>query len=121
MARILIVDDEELVRLTLRQILEGSGHTVVEAENGNNAFRVLEDVGADLVITDLLMPEKEGLETIGELRRSWPDVKIVAMSGGGRLNGRDFLDIARKLGAHDILSKPFGAKQLRDLVSNVLG
>lgn len=120
MARILIVDDDELVRMTLRQILESGEHTVAEAENGNIALSVLDDFNADLVVTDLLMPEKEGFETIGELRRRWPEIRIIAMSGGGRLNGNDLLSIAKKLGAHEVLPKPFRAEQVREMVSNVL-
>lgn len=121
MARVLIIDDEELVRLTIRQMLEDAGHTVAEAENGNAGICKLADFEADLIITDLLMPEKEGLETITELRSSRPKLKIIAMSGGARFNGTHYLNCAKKLGAHEILPKPFSSQVLQVVVENALG
>ena len=121
MARVLIIDDEELVRLTIRQMLEDAGHTVAEAENGNAGIRKLADFEADLIITDLLMPNKEGLETITEIRSSHPELKIIAMSGGGRFKGRHYLDFAKKLGAHEILPKPFSSQVLQGVIGNALG
>ncbi len=121
MARILIIDDEELVRLTIRQMLEDDGHTIAEAENGNEGISKLADFEADLIITDLLMPDKEGLEMITEIRSSHPELKIIAMSGGARFNGLHYLDSAKKLGAHEILPKPFSSQVLRGVIGNALG
>ncbi len=121
MSRILIIDDEELVRLTIRQMLEDAGYTVAEAENGAEGIRKLADFEADLIITDLLMPEKEGLETITELRSSHPELKIIAISGGARFKGAHYLDCAKKLGAQEILPKPFSDQQLQTVVEHMLG
>ncbi len=121
MASILIIDDEELVRLTVRQMLEDAGHKVAEAENGLDGIQKLKDFKADIVITDLLMPEMEGLETISELRSSRPELKIIAISGGARFKGVDYLNSAKKLGAQEILPKPFSDEQLQIAVNNTLG
>ena len=79
---ILIVDDEEAIRHALRKMFEKEGYSVREAENGDKAIRVHRERQADLIITDIIMPDKEGLGTILELKREFPDVKIFAMSGG---------------------------------------
>lgn len=121
MARVLIIDDEEMVRETMRQMLEEAGHTVAEAKNGNEGIFKLGNFPADLIITDLLMPQKEGLETISEIRASHPDSKIIAISGGGRIKGVNYLETAKKLGAQEILNKPFSDEELKIAVNNVLG
>lgn len=120
MARILVVDDEEIVRVTLRQMLEKAGHQVFEAANGLEALRAFEKREADLVITDIIMPEKEGIETIMELRQRKPDLKIIAMSGGGRTGTMEYLHLAKSLGADNVLPKPFKMGEVRDLVSRTL-
>jgi len=118
-ARILIIDDECLVRSLLRQTLERAGHDVVEAKDGREGLRSFRITPADLIITDILMPEKEGLETIIELRRDIPGVKIIAMSGGrgGKLN---FLDIAKQLGAQRVIQKPFEVYEMLKAVTELL-
>jgi YesN/AraC family two-component response regulator len=120
MATVLVVDDEELVRATLCQILEAAGHEIFEATNGNEALRVFEEHEADLVITDIIMPEKEGIETIVQLRKRKPNLKIIAISGGGRTNQMEYLKIAMKFGANDILSKPFRREQILNVVQGTL-
>ena len=107
MARILVVDDEELARFTIRDILETAGHEVVEAANGNEAIAFQKANPCDLMITDIIMPEKEGVATIIELKRDYPDLKIIAISGGGRTKNLDFLQLADEFGADKILAKPF--------------
>ena len=87
MARILVVDDEEGIRTLLRNILVREGHHVTTAADGVEALQVVDTQPVDLVITDLIMPEKEGVETISELRKRFPAVKIIAMSGGGMGGG----------------------------------
>ena len=93
--------------MTLSQALEDEGHTVLFASNGQDGLSRYAEGKPDLVITDVLMPDKEGLETIIELRKIDPDVKIIVMSGGGRVNNVDFLEMAKKFGATATLKKPF--------------
>jgi CheY-like chemotaxis protein len=104
---ILIVDDEPGIRELLSMILESAGHAVVAAEDGVAAPKVLAAREIDVVITDLLMPERDGLEFITEIRAKYPKVKIIAMSGGGHIARDSYLRIARNFGAHFILEKPF--------------
>jgi YesN/AraC family two-component response regulator len=120
MARVLVVDDEEIIRFTLRQILEKAGHEVFEAVNGQDALNSFEEYRVDLVITDIIMPEKEGIETIVELRRRQPDLKIIAVSGGGRTRTLDYLEIAERLGASGALAKPLNRQAIMDAVSKAL-
>jgi DNA-binding response OmpR family regulator len=119
-ARILIIDDEDQPRRMLYQALTRAGYEVVEARDGNEGLARFREAPADLIITDILMPEKEGLETIIDLRREFPNVKIVAMSGGGRTGSLNFLDIARRLGAQCTLPKPFGLQDMLKAVRELL-
>ena len=121
MAKILIIDDEEQVRLYLRSILEPEGHEVVEAPDGKVGLQLYREEPVDLIITDVFMPEKEGLETIRELRREYPEVKIIAISGGGRTGNLDFLPLAKTFGALRTLAKPFDRQEMLDAVQEVLG
>ncbi len=117
MARILIIDDDAIVRRVLRDWLEPAGHEVVEAEDGNVGLRLYKNDPSDLVITDIVMPDKEGIETIRELRRDFPDAKIIAVSGGGEmLPGSACLDLAEGLGVQRALAKPL---DLRDLLNTI--
>lgn len=120
MARILAMDDEELARFTMREILESAGHEVVEAKNGNQGMSFQKAEPFDLVITDIIMPEKEGIETIIELKRDFPKLPIIAISGGGRTRNLDFLKLAKQYGAYKILAKPFTEKELLDSVQSAL-
>jgi len=117
MARILVVDDEELARFTLRDILESAGHKVEEADNGKEAIAIQNGNPFDLIITDIIMPEKEGIETIAELKRDYPDIKIIAISGGGRTKNLDFLTLAGEFGANMVLAKPFTEDALMKCVN----
>ena len=120
MARILIIEDEELVRFTLRQILEMAGHAVLEATNGAEGIALQKGSPADLVITDIVMPEKEGVETIIELRRDYPELNIIAISGGGRIGTTEYLDVARKFGARHVFGKPFNKHELLQAIDESL-
>jgi YesN/AraC family two-component response regulator len=120
MARILIIDDEEQIRQYLQRILEKEGHEVVDAPDGAVGTKLYREKPADVVILDILMPEKEGLETIIELKRDYPDTKIIAISGGGRGGKLDFLKIAQKLGALRTLNKPFTRKEIINTVQELL-
>jgi YesN/AraC family two-component response regulator len=119
-ARILIIDDDDHILKALHQMLEIEGHKVIDASNGKEGLKLFRENGADLVITDILMPEKQGLEMIEELRRDFPHVKIIAMSGGGRVGPYDYLDMARKSGALLTLTKPFDREELLEAVNAVL-
>lgn len=121
MANILVIDDDRQVRNLLVIALNNAGHQTVSAENGAEGVRVYRAKPTDLVITDLIMPEKEGIETILELRREFPGVRIIAISGGGRQSGTDFLPMAGKLGARLTLAKPFTIQELYQAVNTVLG
>ena len=121
MARILVIDDEELARYTLREILEAAGHEVVEASNGNEGTTAQRFKPCDMVITDMIMPEKEGLETIIELKSEYPDLKIIAISGGGRTRNLDFLNLANEFGADQVIIKPFSEEDLMKSVDACLG
>lgn len=120
MATILLVDDDQQFRSMLSKVLTRAGYDVQEACNGNEATELYRNHQADLVITDLIMPDKEGLETIRELRHSNPDVRIIAMSGGGRNGFVNYLKVARAFGARLILDKPFSHQEILDAVRDVL-
>ena len=106
MHKILVIDDNVVVRNTIIQMLESEGYEVVSAEDGRRGLSVFRSEKTDLVITDIIMPEKEGIETIRDIRGEAPDTKIIAISGGGRMGNTDFLKIARQLGASDVIAKP---------------
>jgi CheY-like chemotaxis protein len=110
--RVLVIDDEAALRLTMRKMLEAAGHEVVEAENGRVGLEVFRRLPTDVVVTDIIMPQKEGIETIRDLRAIAPTVRIIAVSGGGRNQDMNFLRIARKLGANGTLAKPFRKEAL---------
>ena len=120
MSHILIIDDDILICQLLRRILEQLGHRVTDAQDGRKGLNAFQADPAELVITDLIMPGMEGIETIMEMKRRFPGTKIIAMSGGGVGSGSDYLQMARKFGAHQILNKPFSVPMLTDLVTTVL-
>ena len=121
MAHILIVDDEREARATIRKFLERAGHEITEASGGAEALRILRKGGTDLCILDILMPDKDGLEVIREVRKHLPDLKILAISGGG-LRGTDlYLSVAEKTSMARSLPKPFSAEQLLGVVQELLG
>jgi DNA-binding NtrC family response regulator len=120
MANILVIDDEEMMRFTVSTALEIAGHNVILAENGKVADEIIEKNPFDLVITDILMPEKEGLQTILGIKTGLPDMKIIAMSGGGRTGALNFLSDAVTFGADAILRKPFSDSDLLCCVDNCL-
>jgi len=120
-ARVLVIDDSPTVREMVRVALEPAGHEVLQASDGAVGVEVQRVLSCDVVITDLIMPEKEGLETILELRREWPQLSIIAVSGGSAvLNKRDLLRAARSFGAAQTLSKPFTAGQLVESVARAV-
>jgi len=120
MSLILVIDDDEGIRSLLRNLLEREGYEVMEAGNGKVGLKLLRENGADLIITDLIMPEKEGIETIRELRRDFTDVKIIAISGGGAIGPETYLQMAKSMGAHRVFGKPFQLKEISDAIRDLL-
>lgn len=120
MARILIIDDEEPIRKILTLIFEREGYTVSEACDGEKGVIAAKKHSPDLIITDLLMPEKEGLETIQEIRKFSPDVKIIAISGGGVIQPEMYLKLAEKIGADRSFTKPIDRETLLAAVKQLL-
>ena len=119
--KILVIDDDEQMRVLLRQVMEWAGYEVVEAADGRAGVHLQRQHRAALVITDLIMPEQEGLETITALRRDYPGLKIIAISGGGRVGPEAYLPAARELGADRVFSKPFDVRELAETVRELLG
>jgi CheY-like chemotaxis protein len=119
-ARILIIDDELLIRDLLVDILEREGYETVAATDGNEGIRIYRENPADLIITDLIMPKKEGIETIMELHRDFHNVKVIAMSGGGVNDSELYLQIAKTIGAVKTLAKPLNRKELLEAVKELI-
>jgi two-component system chemotaxis response regulator CheY len=119
MARILLIDDDAAFRTTLRELLVEQGYEVVEARDGREGLQHYRAAPIDLVITDLLMPEHEGVETINALLQVNPAVKIIAMTGGGQTGRMDFLAVAAVLGAQRTLRKPFRQQALLEAVRDL--
>ena len=114
MATILVIDDQKPIRALLRAALEGDGHEVLEASNGRLGLARYREQSADLIITDMLMPEMNGFELMVELTRSFPDVKVIAISGGLESNGGP--NVAKLLGARQTFQKPFDIRAVLDAV-----
>jgi len=113
---ILVVDDEPEIRELLQILLSGAGHSVTCAKDGRDGSRAMKTQAFDIVITDLLMPERDGLQFIADLRTNHPGVRIVAMSGGGHIAREQYLKLAKAFGAHVLLDKPFEAKTVLDAI-----
>ena len=120
MARILIIDDEPQIRSMLKLMLERDGYEVVEAPDGIEGIKAYRQKPADLIITDLIMPNKDGIGMIIELKKEFPDVKIIAMSGGGLNKPAGYLKGAKKLGAACTLTKPIDREMMLRAVKNTI-
>ncbi len=118
--RILLIDDNRDTRQMLSLMLKVEGHEVASVSKAAAAFELLRTEPFDLVITDILMPDIDGLELITRLRRDYPSLKIIAMSAGGRIGPEAYLEIASKLGAEAVLRKPFTQNQMLETVKAVL-
>jgi len=121
MNTILIMDDEASIRTVFKRYLEGHGYEVSLAANGKEGLRLLEERHHDLVITDIMMPEADGLEVLMAMREKARKIPIIAISGGMRSAPMDFLPVARKLGACKVLYKPVDLEHLLDAVKETLG
>jgi DNA-binding NtrC family response regulator len=120
MIKILVIEDDDSFRNVLVQMLEKAGYEVLSADNGVQALKHCRNIKPDLVLTDIIMPDKEGLETIQELLGICPNLKIIAMSGGGRFGPNSYLPLAAKLGAKRTLQKPFMREELLTTITEVL-
>ncbi|MDP3921045.1 MAG: response regulator [Candidatus Omnitrophota bacterium] len=120
MAHIIVIDDNTDIREILGTFLTESGYEVTLAADGKQGVDRFREKAADLVITDLLMPEQEGVETIRILRKEAPNLRIIAMSGGAKLIPVDYLDLARKLGANRVFQKPFDIQELLKAIEDLL-
>ncbi len=121
MPRILVVDDDPISRQVLKAMLEKEGHLVTEAEDGVKAVKGYDRNLIDLVITDIFMPEKEGVQTVRELMKENPEIKIIAVSGGSSSANYDSLDWIKMFGVKYTFTKPFNAKAILAAVDDLLG
>jgi two-component system chemotaxis response regulator CheY len=121
MPRILVVDDDQHFRDMLIRVLEDAGHEVTHAANGEEGLRAYRAAPPDAVVIDLVMPGKEGIETIMQLKREFPAARVIAMSGGGRRGNTSYLEVAGKLGASRMLAKPFTIEQILGVIDDLLG
>jgi CheY-like chemotaxis protein len=120
MPTILLVEDDTDLRRLLTKVLERENYRVLEAGTGLEAMQILDLQIPDLVITDIIMPDQDGIGTINQLKKHHPDIKIIAISGGGRMLKEDYLEIARMLGAHHTFTKPFNNKEFVEKVHELL-
>jgi DNA-binding NtrC family response regulator len=118
--KILLVDDEEAIRKMVRAVLGTELYEYGEAVNGLEAQELLEKQHFDLIITDVIMPDCDGIELVMAIRRKQPDIKVIVMSGGGRVRAGHYLDLAGKLGAAKVFEKPFDTAVLRQTVKELL-
>jgi DNA-binding NtrC family response regulator len=120
MANILVVDDDPSTREFLRYALENARHTVYEAADGEEALRLAREIPVELIITDILMPQRDGLEVIRQMSRENPLVKLIALTGGGAYLGLETLATAKDFGAIETMAKPLDIHQLLEVVERTL-
>lgn len=125
MAKILVIEDDELARESIVLMLKEKGHEVLTAEDGHIGLDVFEknqmyQKPIDMVLTDLIMPTISGMDVLSQIKNKQPDTKVVVISGGGRLTPLSYLDVAKRLGADDVLAKPFTLRALNTTIQSVL-
>ena len=121
MKKVLVIDDEPAIVRMLSRLFEGGGFSVSTALDGETALELMSKNAFDVVITDIIMPKKEGIELITKVKRDFPDTKIIAMSGGGRLSARGYLQSAKILGADKVFKKPFDHNEMLNAVKELTG
>ena len=119
MKSILVIDDSNTIRAYLRLILEAKGYTVIEASNGKQGYALFKKESPSIVITDMLMPEMDGLEIIQRLKIESPKTKIIAMSDGGSFQGIPFVDMCQKFGVKNFINKPIDKELLLNLLEEL--
>lgn len=120
MAVVLIIDDNEMIVESLSVLLENEGYDVLSSSNGKNGLKLLSKNRIDVVITDIIMPDKDGIETIREIKKTYRNTKIIAMSGGGKIAAKKYLTFVKQLGVRHTLSKPFEKEQILSALEAVL-
>lgn len=121
MKRLLVIDDDDQMRQMLKQMLERAGYEIIDAPDGQTGIELYRQNPTDLIITDLIMPQKDGMETIIELKRDFPNVKIIAISGGSRaMDPRDYLHYTTQFGIVHTLTKPFDPKEMIAMIQSEL-
>ncbi len=120
MAHILIIDDDYAIRELLKEALKADGNEISDAVNGKEGVKTIRRQTTDLVITDIFMPEQEGVETIQEIRAMWPSIPIIAISGGGQYQQHSMMTLCKKIGADKVIQKPFDLADFREEVRNML-
>jgi len=121
MLTVLVVDDEKGLRAVMRRVLEDKGFRVIEAADGNRALELVRQERPDLVISDIIMPDCDGIEAILAIKKESPATKVLAISGGGRVHAMDLLALAPRAGADDTLDKPFRQSELLKRVADLIG
>lgn len=120
MASILVIDDDVQILWIIRKILEKEGHQVISAPDGEKGLELYRNAPYDVVITDMIMPNKSGINLIDDILRDYPDAKIIAISGGGAIEAERYLQIAKSLGVVRALTKPFSMQTLLKAVNEAL-
>ena len=120
LATVCVIDDDQLVRSTICSALEAAGFVTVEAEDGIAGLETIERTHARVAVIDIIMPTREGLDVIVDATRRFPELKVLAVTGGGRMGPTDYLDLALQLGAHDVLAKPFRNAELVKRVTQLM-
>ena len=119
--KILVVEDDIWINKLIAKILEVENYQIYKSFNGKEALKILaEKPDIKLIITDIIMPEKEGIETIMEIRKKYSDKKIIAMSGGGKVKPKGYLSLAKKIGADEVIQKPFDGDDLIKLIKKLI-
>jgi len=117
--KIIIIEDDMVIRESLKEILEMNNYEVLTIDSGIDLMKKINEFHPDILITDIIMPDKDGIEIIIEAKKTYPDIILVAISGGGRIDSESYLNTAKYLGADATLKKPFTHGQLLDLLKNL--
>ena len=119
MKRIVVIEDDMVIRESLKEILELNNYEVMTIDSGLDLAKRVNKFNPDILITDIIMPDKDGIEIIIEAKKTYPNIILIAISGGGRIDSESYLNTARYLGADATLKKPFSPAQLLDLLKNL--
>jgi len=120
MKKILIIDDDQAIQQMVKRLTERAGYAAEMASNGEEGMMLIEENSFDLVITDIIMPKKEGIEIITIIRKNYPQIKIIAMSGGGRFTPEGYLKSAKILGADKVFTKPFNHREMLEAIDELI-